>query len=299
MAYSNKPRIRLGPLLLKGLIILGLIAGIVGAAYYWTNELFLRPQLALKEEKRSPPEPPPPDPALPELEKAVALQKSGDLVAARAAFAEFVEHNATSTVINEAKDRLGEINSDFYFSTKPAPEKEIYVVKSGDVLNKVAARMKTTPELIMRSNNLAGTMLRIGQKLSISPAQFSLIISRRERKVTLLNGGKFFKHYPMRSVPEPPAATGKKPVVAPKITSKVNEKIAWSAAGQRVTFAEKEYAGATHWIVSSPGYTLYSDPEEGSGIKATTPPTGLGLSPEHMEELAALLSRGNPVTIEP
>jgi hypothetical protein len=28
------------------------------------------------------------------------------------------------------------------------------------------------------------------------------------------------------------------------------------------------------------------------------PPSGLGLSPEHMEELAALLSKGNPVTIE-
>jgi hypothetical protein len=159
--------------------------------------------------------------------------------------------------------------------------------------------MKTTPELIMRSNNLSDVMLRIGQKLMISPAEFSLIINKKDKKVALLNNGKFFKQYPIRSISPQLTAAAKKPgVPAPKLTGKITEKIAWSPEGIRVTFADKNYASATHWLVSVAGHTLYSLTDESSGIKTNKPPSGLGLAPEHMQELAALLSKGNPVTIE-
>jgi LysM repeat protein len=288
----------------KALIILFLIILVFGSGAYWTYELFVRPHKELKEEKLLPPEPPPPDPSLPEFEKAVALHKQGQLLEARTAFQEFLAHNPSSTVLDKAREHLGEINTDITLSTRPAPEKEVYVVKSGDVLGRVASRMRTTPELIMRSNNLSDTMLRIGQKLTITPAEFSLVISKKDRKVTVLNKGEFFKQYPILSMPHhaaPPASAKKGPArPEPKITGSITEKIAWSPEGIRVAFGDKAYPHATHWIVNVAGHTLYSDPGPNPPPNAhvNKPPSGLGLSPEHMEELAALLSKGNPVTIE-
>jgi LysM repeat protein len=283
----------------KALIILFLIIGIFGGAAYFGYDLFLRPQQQLAEEKLQPPPPPPPDPTLPDYEKIVALQQSGDVFAARTALLDFIEDFPHSTKADEAKARLGEINTDLFLSSKPAPEKQVYVVKSGDVLTRVAARLKTTPELIMRSNNLSGTMLQIGQKLMISPPDFSVSIQKKEKKVTLLNQNKFFKQYPIRSLPTPPQSAKAKPASPAKATGKITDKIAWSEAGSRVIFSDKEYATASHWIVFSiSGNTLYSQPEEGSDQKVTKPPTGIGMAPEHMEELAVLLSKGNPVTIE-
>ena len=39
--------------------------------------------------------------------------------------------------------------------------------------------MKTTPELIMRTNNMNSTMLRIGERLLISHPDFSMFIQRK------------------------------------------------------------------------------------------------------------------------
>jgi LysM repeat protein len=226
------------------------------------------------------------------------VQKTGDILAARAAFEQFIEHFPHSSKIDEAKDRLGEINTDIFLSTKPAPEKQEYIVRSGDVLNRVATKLKTTPELIMRANNLSGTMLRIGQKITIAPAEFSLFIDKGAKKVTLLNKGKFFKQYPIRSVPERLVPPKKGAAAPPPATGKITDKIAWSEAGERVIFSDKDYAGAAHWIVSSiGGHTLYSMAEEGEGKNYKTPPSGLGIAPEHAEELSAMLSKGTAVTI--
>jgi LysM repeat protein len=283
----------------KPLIILALIVGIFGGAAYFAYDLFLKPQKQLAEEKLQPPPPPPPDPTLPEYEKCLALQKSGDVLGARDALNRFIGDYPHSSKADEAKDRLGEINIDFFLSSKPAPEKQLYVVKSGDVLTRVAAKLKTTPELIMRANNLSGTMLRIDQKLMISPPDFAVAINKKEKRVTLLNQSKFFKHYPIRSLPVRPASAKPAAAAPGKTTGKITDKIAWSEAGSRVSFSDKEYATASHWIVFSiSGNTLYSQPDEESGQKVTKPPTGLGMAPEHMEELAVLLSKGNPVTIE-
>ncbi|MDB6172220.1 MAG: ykuD [Chthoniobacteraceae bacterium] len=289
--------------MVKAFIILLLAIGVFGSAAYWTYELFLRPHQELKEEQAMPPEPPPPDPSLPEFEKCLLIQKGKDLFEARTAFEHFIEQNPQSSKLEDARDRLGGINSTIFLSPMRAPEKEEYVVKSGDVLNKVAGRLKTTPELIMRSNRLSSTMLRIGQKLIVPTGEFSMNINKRSKLVTLFNRGKFFKQYPIRTMPVPHAVPARKGASAvppvKKLAGKVSEKIAWAAAGQRVTFAEKEYESAAHWIVSNvPGSTLYSDPDPESGLKPHKPPTGLGLAPEHMEELAALLRKGDPVTIE-
>jgi LysM repeat protein len=288
----------------KALFIIVLSLAIFSAAGYVTYEMFIRPKEALKEEKAQPLPPPPPDPTLPDFANAMAVRKKGNLLDAREALYAFVEHFPESSKIDEAKEALGEINTDIFLSTRPAPEKELYIVKSGDVINRVAAKLKTPPELLMRANNLEGTMLRIGQKLYVSPAEFSLVISRRHDKVTLLNKGRFFKQYAIRSWPPVQAkkalAPGQKAPPLPKQTGRVTDKIAW-LDGQRVIYTDKGYANATHWIsISIPGCTLYAEPPPEEANKPNSHPSsgGIALAPEACMELAAMLSKNTPVTLE-
>ncbi len=286
---------------LKALVIVILVVAVFGSGAYWTYELFLRPGKELKEEKGLPPPPPPPDPSLPEFARCVGLENEMKVLEARGAYEQFLVENPQSTRIDEARERLGRINASLFLSPIVTPEKELYIVKSGDVLNKVAARMKTTPELIMHSNNLNTTMLRIGQRLLVASGSFSVVINKRLGRVTVLKDGRFFKQYPIRASAGQSVAARKATALIPaKTAGKVTEKIAWSDSGERVSIADKEYWEAAHWIVLNPsGDTLYSDPEPKEGRTVNKPPQGLGMAPEHMEELAALLRRGDPVSIEP
>jgi LysM repeat protein len=290
----------MGAFLAKAFVILVLAAAVFGGAAYFSYELFIKPKEQLKAEKLAPATPLPPDPALPEFNKAVNVLKTGDLLAARDAFARFVDQNPHSRKLEEAKDYLGKINTEIFLSPKPAPEKQLYVVRSGDVLNKVARHTKTTPELLMRSNGLSNIILQINQQLLYTPAEFSVVIRKKEEKVIVLNRGKFFKQYPIRKMfgAAAPKKTGATPY--PKQAGKVSEKIAWGPSGGRVIFTDKEYQYATFWVsFTVGGHTLYGEPDAGAAQQANKPPVGgIGIAPEDVKELAIMLTRGCPVTIE-
>ena len=278
--------------MVKALIILLLTAGVFGTAAYFTYELYVKPEQALRAEKQRGPQPLPADPSLPDFRACVELKTKGDTAAARAALIAFLEQFPNSTKANEARDLLGEINADLFFSQAPAPEKQIYIVAKGDVLNRVAMRTHSTPELIFRSNNMTGSMLRIGQKMVIAPADFSAVISVRDKKLTLYNAKRFFKQYRILALPAADTAQKGPPV---KRVGKVVGKLATDAAGNRVTFQDKGYAGASHEVsLSIPGHSLFA-------LAASEKPaarTGIGLAPEDMEEIAVLLKKNDPVTIE-
>jgi LysM repeat protein len=278
---------------MKALVIIFLVVVVFGGAGYVGYEMFIKPAKLLEEEKALPPPPPPPDPSLPEFEKAVALKAAGKLVPARAALEAFIENNPYSSKLDEAKDSLGQVNIDIFFSPVPAPEKQKYIVRRGDVLVKIAGQMKTTPELIMKSNGLSGIMLRIGDNLLISQPEFSLFVDRKAMVVVLLNKGRFFKQYkPLAWNLPVTRSTG-------PIKSKVSDKVAWKD-GKRVAFGSREYEGSTRWIgLGVPGYTLYSEDNEGvPDAKPSKPPTGIALAPGDAEELSTLLSKRVPVTIQ-
>lgn len=284
--------------MVKALVIL-IVAGLVfGTSGYFAYELFVRPQIALKREKDAPATPAPPDSALPDFEKCVAIKRSGKLLEARAAFYNFIDQNPASSKLEDARNELGEINTRIFLTPIPSPEKSVYVVKGGDVITRVAQKNKSTPELLMRANGLNGSMLRIGQKLLLPPADFSLVISRKKGRVIVSNNGKFFKQYPIVSLP-PELELKKGAPPQPKQTGKVIEKISW-LDGTRVTYNDKGYLSATHWIVINIRHcTFYSAQPPNADPKKTTKPTsGIVLPLQATNELGAMLVRGNPVTLE-
>src|SRR3954463_2650856 len=215
---------------MKWLFALLLAVVIFGSAAFFGYHIIVKPEMAVRAEQNgtAPEEEPRPDISLPEFQAAAKLRQDGKLAEARGALTTFLTKYPNSQHTEEAKDLLGEVNMQILLSKYPTPEKQEYVVKSGDVLARVAAKTKTTPELIMRTNNLHGTMLHIGDKLLISHPEFSLFIQRKAQDIILLDHGAFFKRYRARTVKLGPKQ-------APRIATKVSEVLAYRD-GKRVGF---------------------------------------------------------------
>jgi LysM repeat protein len=278
---------------MKWLFVLVLALAIFGGAAWFGYNTFVKEEIEVKKEQRGEVTPPPVvDVSLPEFQAAVKLRQDGKLAEARDALVSLIQKYPAGKHLDEARDLLGEVNVEILLSRYPSPEKIEYIVKPGDVLAKIARKLKTTPELIMRTNNMSGTMLRIGERLLISHPDFSIVIQRKANLVVLLNHGKFFKQYHVREAKLPK----KQP---PKITTKVAETMAWKN-GQRVGLGSKEYRASTKWIrlVAGAGYTLYPVPDSTRpNLDQPPPPTGLGLAAADLEELSTLVNNRTPVTI--
>jgi len=278
---------------MKWLFVLLLALVIFGGAAWFGYNTFVKEEIAVKKEQRGEITPPPaPDISLPEFQAATQLRQDGKLAEARNALVAFIQKYPSGKHLDEARDMLGEVNIEILLSRYPSPEKIEYVVKPGDVLAKISRKLKTTPELIMRMNNMSGTMLHIGEHLLISHPDFAIVIQRKANLVVLLNRGAFFKQYRVREAKLP----AKQPA---KITTKVAETMAWKG-GKRVGLGSKEYLASTKWvrIAGAAAYTLYSVSDAAhSNLEQPPPPVGLGLAATDLEELSSLVKNGTPVTI--
>ena len=278
---------------MKWLLVLLLALIIFGGAAWFGYNSFVKEEIAVKKEQRGEvTQLPAPDISLPEFQAAAQLRQEGKLAEARDALVVFIQKYPGGLHVEEAKDLLGEINVDILLSRYPSPEKTEYVVKSGDVLAKISRKLKTTPELIMRMNNMSGTMLHIGEHLLISHPDLSIVIQRKANLVVLLNHGAFFRQYHVREAKLSP----KQPS---KITAKVAETMAWKD-GKRVGLGSKDYISSTRWIrlAGAAAYTLYSMPDSAHpNLDQPPPPVGLGLAASDVEELGSLVNNHTPVTI--
>ena len=277
---------------MKWLFVFFLAVIIFGGAAWFGYNLFFKQEIELKKEQRGEiPVAPTPDISLPEFQAAAKLRQEGKLIESRSALTAFIQKYPSGLHVEEAKDLLGNVNVEILLSRTPSPDKQEYIVRSGDVLAKIAHKTKATPELIMRMNNLNSTMLRVGERLLISHPEFSLVIQRKAQLVVLLDKGAFFKQYHVQEIKLPP----KQPS---RMNSRVAEIMAWSG-GKRVGLGSKEYANSVRWIrLGAPGYMLYSVPDGAHPRQDQPPPaTGLGMAASDVDELSSLVNSRTPVTI--
>src|SRR6476646_9148749 len=257
---------------MKWLFLLLLAVVIFGGAAFFSYDLFVKPERKIQQEKSGEiPVEPVPDVSLPEFQAAAKMRQEGKLLEARDALLALLQRFPSGHHIEEAKDLLGQVNIEMLFTEYKSPEKQEYIVRSGDVLAKIANKTKTTPELIMRTNNLTNSMLRVGQRLQISHPDFSVFIQRKGQTVILLNHGQFFKRYHVKVV----KLSAKQP---PRINRRVAEVMAWKG-GKRVGSGTKEWFGSSRWVrLAQPGYFLFAVPETGPRDESNQPPPpGLGL----------------------
>jgi len=228
------------------------------------------------------------------LEGAARLASQSDLLKAREAYQKALENAQASSPesAEKAQGALEDLNVQILFSGIMTPDSETYTVQKGDNLTRIAKKFNTTLELITRSNNLQGSVLRVGQKLKVCKAKFSIVVDKSQNILTLKSNGEVFKTYRV--------STGKN-MTTPIGTFKIVNKIVdppWFPAGRKMVPAgDPTNVLGSRWMgISSPSY----------GIHGTTDPDSIGrnvtegcirMKNSDVEELYAIVPEGTEVVI--
>lgn len=249
------------------------------------------------------------------VEKARQLQAAGKLQEAQKFLSEQLRIYPQAEEAQAARDLLGTINTELFFSNKSLYGKTEYTVEHGDSLARIARKLNSTPEMIMRANDLGSTLIHPGDRLVVPDGEFTLTIDLPNERVVVHHGDGFFKQYPLQAIDLPRSSQ-------PRLTTKVSATVFWKDA-ERVSPASPDIEEATPWVhLARSGYILYGVSEE-SGVEGEAvevseegkpkdaaatesatpalnpdiPPHGIAMLKDDLTELLMLLRRGTPVTI--
>ncbi len=249
-------------------------------------------------------------PNVKKLKQAQTLVNEGKLTEARALLINALITAPKSPVTRELRDLLGDVNTQVFFSKEPSPRKTEYVVKSGDALSSIARKLQSSPEAIVRVNDLDSTLIRPGEKLLVPALDFTITIDLPRNRVVVHDSHGFFTQYPIASADLPRTRQ-------PTIQTKVTAKSFWEN-GKPVRSTrefQKEKEGTPRIDLGRRGYVLYGVEEEsdatGSEIAVNTedkeqtpssddanrPPQGIAMLKDDLAEIELLIHKGTPVTI--
>lgn len=205
---------------------------------------------------------------------------------ARRSLLDFLVTYPKSPKIVDVKKMLGDLNIDELFSVASSVDKISYTVMPRDSLSRIAAKFKTSAELVFKVNNLTSPNLQIGQQLIVPRLETSILIDSQSRTLTILNQGQFFKEYPIASLQVRSNRRG-------VLQTKVVEKLALHG-GRYVPFWEKNYSScARSVILSQPGLMIRSTPENNTAV----PLSGILVSAPDIKEMFMLIHRDTVVMI--
>ena len=225
------------------------------------------------------------------LNQAQALEAKGELLEAKIIYDKLVNDYPESKGVMNWQKKAENINIKLLFSPVITPKSISYQIKPGDTLIKIAREYKTTPELIMKSNNISDSLIIPGRKIKVWTAPFNILVDKSQNILWLKSGEEIFKTYIV--------STGKNncsPVGTFKIVNKLPNPT-WFKAGAVVPPSSPENVLGTRWM----GFDL-----AGYGIHGTTQPQELGkqvtegcvrLSNQDVEELYAIVPMGTETTI--
>lgn len=220
-----------------------------------------------------------------------AFQKAHELLAldqyaeAREKLTAIVNVFPTSPSAPIARRIVGDMNMDEVLSTSFKEGKETHVVKRGDSFLGIAAKHRTTLDMILYLNGMfeyGG--IQPGDELIVMPLDFRLLVEPHRKSISIWNGGKFIREYPIIRID----GGGALPSAKTKIESK-----AGLVDGKRVQSMAKGYRGApkTIQLAKVPVPIVADIPGD------EDPPNGIFLSIPDVEELNLLTRPGNEVEI--
>lgn len=225
------------------------------------------------------------------LNQARQFEAKGELFEAKSVYQKLVNEFTESPDVAAWQNKVEEANIKLLFSPAITPKAVAYKIKPGDTLNKIAREYKTTPELIMKSNNISDSLIIPGRKIKIWNAPFNILVDKSQNIMLLKSDEELIKTYIV--------STGKDnctPVGVFKIVNKLANPT-WFRAGAVVPAGSPENVLGTRWM----GFDL-----AGYGIHGTTEPKELGkqvtqgcirLSNSDVEELYTIVPAGTEVTI--
>ena len=222
---------------------------------------------------------------------AALYEKQSKLVEARDAYKKAFETYPDLAIVKNAKGKIKDLNIKILFSPLVDSSSRIYEVQAGDSLGKIAKVFGTTVDLLKKSNNLTGDMIKQGIRLKVVTAKFSVVVDKSQNVLFLKENEDIIKTYKVST-----GVNNSTPVGTFKIESKLVDPV-WYSAGAVVPAGSPENILGTRWLgISKPGY----------GIHGTTDPASLGkqvtagcvrMLDTDAEELYAILPTGTEVTI--
>ncbi len=226
------------------------------------------------------------------LETAQKFIADGELLKAKNAYVRIMEKFPNSVDAQKVQEALDDINIKILFSPIITKDSLAYEVQQGDSLTKIAKKFNTTIELIAKTNNLKDSSLRIGKKLKISKAKFSILVDKSQNILTLRSDKDILKTYRI--------AIGKNnstPVGNFKIVTRIVDPPWYPSTGGVIPSGDLKNVLGTRWLgLSKPSY----------GIHGTTQPDSIGksvtegcvrLKNPDVEELYTIVPEGTEVII--
>ena len=177
------------------------------------------------------------------LIEAAQFKDQDKLLEAREKGHEVLSVSQNPEAIKGAEALLGALNIRILFNPIPAPEKVEYIVKSGDVLSKIAQRMKTTAELIARGNDIQNNMIRLRQRLLVTQGTFRIVVDKSDNDLLVMFNDRFFKRYRVGT-----GQFNKTPVGSFKVNDKIVNPVWWRPDGKAIPYGNPENLLGTRWI---------------------------------------------------
>jgi lipoprotein-anchoring transpeptidase ErfK/SrfK len=234
-----------------------------------------------------------PAPTTPDLAAADDARREGRLQEARELATSVLAQATDATLKAEAEKLLGQVNIALLLSPRPMPEKTDYTVQPGDSLDKIARKFGTTVELIQKSNNLRGALIKAGDRMRVFSGSWAIRVNKTRNDLLLTLNGTFFKRYRVGT-----GEYSKTPVGDFKLVDRIAQPTWWHPDGHTIPYGAPENLLGTHWLALD---------IKGYGIHGTWEPETIGkqaslgcvrLLNEEVEELFMLVTIGTPVAIE-
>lgn len=216
-----------------------------------------------------------------ELEQARRLmqeQKGGEAVLLLQPFV-----TDTGIAGREARQICGRVNVPRYLS-RMHPGAQVYTVRRGDNMARIAAMQKCPQDVIMLLNGIVEpSSLRIGQKLVVVPMRLRVEIYPLQREVSVWDGEQLVADYPiigMDAIPRSRQKTQKTKIVARE----------GYLEGMAVLPRTPQYPASERVLVLENGMALVG----GQNGKASV---HLRMDQKDLNELAMMLDCGNEVLV--
>jgi len=228
----------------------------------------------------------------PQLQDALSAKNAGELLEARKTALDVWKSSNSVDVKNSAEAILNEVNIELVLSPRMMDEKVEYTVISGDSLEKIAKKFNTTIELIRKSNNIQGSLIRSGDRLRIFQGKFSVSVSKSDNDLVLYMNDDFFKRYRVGT-----GAFNKTPVGDFLINDRIAQPTWWRPDGKAIPYGDPENLLGTHWLsINVKGYGLHGTWEPDTIGKQASAGC-VRMHNDDIEQLYSLLTIGTPVSI--
>ncbi|MFH0826725.1 MAG: L,D-transpeptidase family protein [Candidatus Omnitrophota bacterium] len=225
------------------------------------------------------------------VKEVQALEAKEEWLEAKKIYQKLIADFPNAGEVMSWQKKAEEINLKLLFSPAMMPGAEVYEIKPGDTLTKIARDFKTTPDLIMKSNQMSSDRIMAGQKLKVWTVPFTIVVDKSQNLLMLKTKEEVFKTYVVAT-----GLNNSTPVGHFKITNKLLNPT-WFKAGAVVPAGSPENILGTRWM----GFDLL-----GYGIHGTTEPESLGqqvtqgcvrMRNSEAEELYAIVPVGTEVVI--